>query len=139
MSELDLDGLVSAVHIESVRHDELRGQRIPAGDGQPSNSLTVNATRHPDRIEVVCGVEHTTADARYRVVTRATFRAAEVFEVADATMTAFVEQVGVMVTYPFLREAVRDLSVKIGAEPVLLELIRPGQIRLGLQGKAGSN
>lgn len=139
MSELDLEGLVAAVQLESVTHEELSAKRIATADGQPSNLLSVNATRRPDRIEVVCGVDHTTVDAIYRVVTRAIFRAADAFQVADPTMTAFVQQVGIMTVYPFLREAVRDLSVRVGAEPALLELIRPGQIQLGLQGKAGSN
>ncbi|MEO6987494.1 MAG: hypothetical protein ABI239_02495 [Aquihabitans sp.] len=143
---LSSDELVAAVKLTDLDFSEVSARRREAGQGPNSDSthvddseLSVTATRRPDRIEVLCSVDHTAADATYRVAVRGVFQASEPFEVADDVMTGFVQQVGVMALYPFLREAVRDLSAKIGAQPALMDLIRPGQIHLGLQGKAGSN
>lgn len=143
MALLSLDELVSTVALVSVDFTEVNARRAsgeaPTTADTGPDGLSVTATRRPDRIEVRCGIDHAEADATYRVVVQGTFQAQESFEIDDTTMTAFVQQVGVMTLYPYLRETVRGLSAKIGARAVLLELLRPGQIQLGLQGKAGSN
>lgn len=143
---LSLDELVATVRLTGLDFGEVTARRREPDQGQNAESssasdskLSVTATRSPDRIEVHCAVDHSAADATYRVAVRGVFQAAETFQVADDVMTGFVQQVGVMALYPFLRETVRDLSAKIGAQPALMDLIAPGQIQLGLQGKAGSN
>lgn len=143
MSRLSLDELVARLGFQAVDVVELTGRRRTDGAGSATpprpGGLSVSATRGPRRIVVDGAVDHVTADADYRVAVRGTFTSAETFDVADETMTAFVETVGVPTLYPFLRASLRGLSAQLGAEPVVLDLLRPGQIQLGLQGKAGSN
>lgn len=141
MATLTLAELSLTVDLAEVGFDEVSARRTPepdAPDGVRARDLEVSATRSADRIVVRCVAERQTSDARYRVAVHGTFQAREAFDVDHEVMTAFVEQIGVTSLYPYLREAMSGLSNRLGAAPVLLPLIQPGQIRLGLSGTTSS-
>lgn len=58
-------------------------------------------------------------------------------EEVDLEMDAlreFVERVGIMSVYPFVRESIFTTAARLGVSPPVLGLIRPGTFRLGEMG-----
>jgi hypothetical protein len=80
------------------------------------------------RIEVENEAVHCLAD----IV--AEFSIAEGAEISEELGVEFAEKVGVMVVYPYLREAVHDLASKMRLPPPLMLLARQGQIKLNAKG-----
>ena len=135
---VSLDELLWAVTLQAVDLVEVSGRRRTADDpahvGAPTTNLQVGATKRAEVIVVNGGVDIATNEAMFRVRAQASFASAEPIEVADEVMRSFVEQTGVTTLHPFLREAVRDLSGRIGVAPTVMDLLQPGQLRLDISG-----
>lgn len=141
---LSLTELSAVVNLTSVDFQELTARRTDepdrSGAQRSANSeLSISATRRNNEISVHCGLDHVTTEASFRVAVVATFHASESFEIEDAVMTAFVQEIGLVTLYPFIRQAVHRLSSDLVGAPVILGLLQPGQLRLGLDGKTTSS
>lgn len=135
---VSFDELVWATTLRSVDFHEVAARRRtsddPVHDGQPTTEFDVGATRNAELITVRCGVRIATPEAIFTVVAHAVFATVEPVEVDGEVMRQFVEQTGLSTLHPFLREAVRDLSSRIGVSPTLMAVLQPGQLQLGLTG-----
>lgn len=151
-----LADLVSRTELVGITYYELSARRADAGspdhdmgpaaeaapwggpDGEVFQALRVMVERNPEHIEVRCEGRFSTPDASYVTDVGARFLHEEPLDVADDVLNEFVQRVGVMAVWPYLREAVRDLSAKIDAGRVVIGLIRAGQVELTEEPPEGS-
>lgn len=69
-------------------------------------------------------------DATYVLDVGARFTFAQPVEFEPPALQEFVERVGVMAVYPYIREGLHDLAAKLRLPAPLLKLIRGGQVQL---------
>ncbi len=67
----------------------------------------------------------------------AVFTLREPIEASDAIITEFVERVGVMSVYPYLRESITQSGAKLGLDRPVLKLLRPGDIHITVEDSDG--
>ena len=53
-------------------------------------------------------------------------------DISDAALSEFVERVGVMTVYPYLRESIDQSAAKLGAARPTMKLLRPGDITVSV-------
>lgn len=92
--------------------------------------MSVTARGEPDWIEIRCRLTVQTVDADLVVDRSAIFRYSEPLEVGSEVVLEFIEKVGVMSVYPYLREAVTRLATDLGVSPPVMGLLRAGTVRV---------
>ena len=70
-----------------------------------------------------------TGDAKYHVDVVVRYGLTEPLELTPEANQEFVERVAIMAAWPYVREAMADLSRKIRATPVTLGMLKDGQVR----------
>lgn len=128
--------LIDLLEFESVIFLQLAATRISdteatsTQDGSVEPELQVMVKNEDDILSVRCVATVSSPDARYVADAVATFRAAHPLNVDPSVHREFVERAGLISLYPFVRQAIFDLSTRLGSGEVLLGLFRPGRIRL---------
>ena len=89
------------------------------GFGQSENGLSVR-----------CLVTFHAPDALYEVDIEALYAFQRPLSLPEGMVKEFVERIGLMALYPFLRESVHSLSSKLGTGQALMGLIRANEINL---------
>lgn len=71
-----------------------------------------------------------TEDADLVAQAGAIFTFTEPLDVAEAVAAEFVEKVGVMAVFPFLREQIYTTASRLGVAPPVIGLLRAGSFRI---------
>jgi hypothetical protein len=129
------------LELSGVQFMELSGRRRdyePEGDTPESmedleekDVTAMGVQVHQDDESVIVRVQggvHTDS-VRVNVTTAARFTKSEPVVLDAPTIGIFVEKVAIMAIYPFIRQAVHDMSSRLGA-PATLHLLRAGQVSL---------
>ena len=114
---------VSLLRVSGERHE---------GDEDPEPGQSMHILQHADEahIEVRCVMEVVTAEGRFIADVASRYDYLEPLAVDDAVIEEFTARVGVMATYPFVREAIHQTAARLRLPAPLLGLLRPGQVEL---------
>lgn len=119
-----------------VHAERLNSTPKGAADGEvqnePSQRIGIQIQeRHSEtHIEVRCILEGETQDARYVIDAAAQYETETPVEINQDVVEAFVERVGVMAVYPYLREALQSAAAKLRLDAPVLGLLRPGGVKV---------
>lgn len=106
-----------SLHVEREERDEPLDARV---------AIAVQSTS--SHLEVRCKMTLATEEASFIVDRSAVFTHTTPVDADEAVTREFIERVGVMAVYPYLREAVFTLASQTGVTPPVLSLIRGGSI-----------
>lgn len=121
--------LLARTELTEVRTYLLRAGRGTHADPDDPEML-ISARVEPEWIEVRCRLTVQSSDADLVVDRSAVFSHTEPLEVSSETTREFIEKVGVMTVYPYLREAVTRLASDLGVSAPVMGLLRAGSIRV---------
>ena len=127
----DAKELLALTELDSIRFYEVSGAR--RDDARDSGvDIEIGLRRDEREIEIRCAAHVTAEDADYRSDASAVFTLNEQVDISDAALSEFVERVGVMTVYPYLRESIDQSAAKLGAARPTMKLLRPGDITVSV-------
>jgi hypothetical protein len=132
-----LEELISDAELLAISFLEVSGRRKEARDGDLSDTAgegsgsKLRVWRRADggQIEVRCRIEVGSTEASFVADAVAVFGVEALGELDAATEQEFTERVGIMVIYPYLREAVHQSAQRLAVDTPLLSLITPVRLR----------
>ena len=129
--ELLAIGELVDVRFLSFRAD-LRGElREDIKPDELESSMQVQVGRQPGVLEIRIDFDAITTAADYSVVAATQFHFDEEQpEVSEELGRAFAEKVGVMAVYPYVREALQSMSMRLRQDAITLPLLRAGGVSL---------
>ncbi|GAB4083309.1 hypothetical protein GCU67_20985 [Modestobacter muralis] len=133
--------LVELASLSDVVFYQLSGERVEededAAGGEAHEAaheedapLEVLARHDAERIQVRVRCEALSRQGRFVADVAAEFALAEPVAIEGAVLREFVERVGVMAAYPFVREGLHSTASKLRVQAPLLQLLRANQISL---------
>ncbi len=125
--------LLEASELTGIRTYQVVGVRAAAEEERPDDTeqdLQVMVKGDAGRLEtrVLMTVNTPEADLRADVGVLYTFR--ERLSVPEEILAEFVEKVGVMAVFPFLRESILTTAARLGVAAPVLGLLRAGQFHV---------
>ncbi|UXA12396.1 hypothetical protein KXD97_00285 [Mycobacterium sp. SMC-8] len=114
--------------LKDVVHWEVAAKRVAADDqSNDQQNLEALIREESDEIGVRCRSTVSGKGGLYIADVEAVFGFPEEIELTDDALQEFVERVGLMVVYPFLRAAIFDGASRLALKRPLLRLMKPGQ------------
>jgi len=133
----DVGELLTLAHLADIVFYEVAGRRLDEGEeSDVVESTTEDAPlqvllRHDEtRLQVRVRCEARSSEAEFTVDVAAQFELSEPVELAETVQREFVERVGIMAAYPFVREGLHSTASKMRVPPPLLQLLRANQMSL---------
>lgn len=135
----DVRELLALTDLSDIVFYQVAAQRKDEADqaAEPEEShggeelpVQVFARHDATHIEVRVRAAADGPSALYVVDVGARFTLQRPVEVSPSAMKEFVERVGVMAAFPYVREGVHDLASKLRAPAPLLGLLRAGAVQL---------
>lgn len=121
--------LLDGLELTEVRTYLLHGER--ANSVADDEARIAVAVEHEGvLLEVRCKMTASTGDAELSVDRSAVFTLGHRQAIPASVMGEFVEKVGVMTVYPYLRESLFSLASSLGIAPPVVGLLRAGSVRL---------
>lgn len=121
--------LLERTELADIVFYETGGRRNPDAEESRMN-IQVAVRREELLLEVRCRATVSGAGGEYVADAAARFEFHEPVAASADAVTDFVERVGVLCVYPYLREAITQLAAKLGLERPVLRLLRPGDVHL---------
>ncbi|MDG4667991.1 hypothetical protein [Mycobacterium sp. 236(2023)] len=128
---VDVDDLMSLVNLAAVRFNEVSARRTDAEDEPDTFRLEVSSMLSQDEIVVRCKASVAGAGGEYVAEADGVFSLSDEVDIAEAVLLDFIQRVGIMVVYPYLRIAISDGAARLGVKTPVLRLLRPGDVALG--------
>lgn len=120
--------LVQLVELTEFRSYRLLGERVPDAEGRTeTQSLSVLAGGDSTHIECRVRMELQTEHANLEADIGAVYTTPEPVEMPAAVVAEFIERVGLMAVFPFLREAVFTTASRLGVPPPVVGILRAGE------------
>lgn len=122
--------LLRYTELTEVRTYELRGRRVAAGEvseSTPDIAVKVGETTLETRMRLEVTTESAVLFSDMAVV----YSFSEPLELAKEVVREFVERVGIMAVYPFVREAVFATAARLAVTPPVLGLLHAGTLTTG--------
>lgn len=126
--ELLEHGELVDVRFLSLSADLLDEPRPDFEDDDVEQSIQVQYGNGESVIEVRSEATVRTRVADYRVVAATQFRINDGIEFTEEAVAEFAEKVGAMAVYPYLREAVSSLTLRLREAPVTMPLMRQARL-----------
>lgn len=130
----DTHELLDLAELTDIVFYETGGRRNPDLEESPL-SIQIALRREELGLEVRCRATVSGAGGEYVADASAVFTFQKPVEATDEVITEFVERVGVMAVYPYLRESITQSSAKLGLERPVLRLLRSGDVHLTVDGQ----
>jgi len=102
----------------------------PGGPEDPTESTQLFVLHEGVRLEVRCRVVVETLDAAYQVDVASRFELQHPVEITEDVRQLFVEKVGLMAVYPYVRETITESAAKLRLGQPLMKLLRSGQVNI---------
>lgn len=131
----DARALLALVDLSEVIVYEVAGRRM-ADDTRPEETRqTLNATAAggSNWLETRCRLYVETHDADLVADFGVRYASSDPFEVSSAGVSDFVEKVGVMAVFPFLRESIQTTATRLGVPAPVLGLLRAGSFQVQVE------
>jgi hypothetical protein len=120
--------LVDLVDLTEVRPYEASARRVD--HGEPTQELQVLLAENEDAIEVRARMSVRTEEAELLADYSVVYTVGEELDISKALKAEFVERVGIMAVYPFLREAIFAGAARIQVPAPVVGLLRAGQFSM---------
>ena len=134
--------MLPLVELTEIKVYEVRGRRIEATDdaprAEPTESMSVHARGADTWLETRGRLVVHTLEADILADAGAVFSFSAPLDVTEAVAAEFVEKVGVMAVYPFLREHVFTTASRLGVAPPVIGLLRAGGFKVDPSTGTGS-
>lgn len=127
--------LLPFVELTGIKTYEMRGRLIdPELDTSDASgeSMQVMARAEDNMIEARLRFEKQTDDAVLLADVSALYKLSEPVDIPEAVLHDFLERVGVMAVFPFIRESVITTASRLGVEIPVLGLLRSGAFKIGI-------
>lgn len=129
-----LQDLVAAVDLVGVTFIELRAERVAAREVDPE-SMQIGIAQEVSSEVITLSfrgiVKVETADVVAAVQTRFAFtNPADASSIPESVLEEFIEKLGIMTAYPYIRQGIHTLSTMLGIAPVTLGFLRAGTFEL---------
>lgn len=121
MTEMELDE-IRCYGISARSRDGFVLPDVPPGEEEPPVQMSVRVRIDRSALGVRVRTDLLAADAEVQVDFGARYSAPKILEYPPALIADFVAEVAVDMIFPFIREAVADVTRRVGAEPQLLGL-----------------
>jgi hypothetical protein len=121
--------LLDGVELTEVRTYLLHAER-GTYEADDAARIAVAVNHEGTILEVRCKLTASTGDSELAVDRSAVFTLQRPLSIPSTVMGEFVERVGVMTIYPYLREAVFTVASNLGVAPPVMGLLRAGSIKL---------
>ena len=136
----EVSELVEFAELTDIRVNETSGKRIsnsPEVDIEldPFEAFQVSAEVGDDFLETTARLELDATGARLIADVTAVFTLSEKLEVSKEIMQEFVERVGIMTVYPYVREQLFSQARRLGTPAPVLGFLRAGQFSLDVDGE----
>lgn len=132
----DAATIVELVELRDIVVVELRAARlegtilpVPAEEEPASNRVLRRVDEKSIEIRLIATVVND--GARFSVDVLVQYDKTEEFEPSDDALQEFTRRVGLMAGYPYVREAIADLSTRLRMGSVTLDILRPNEIDFG--------
>ena len=129
----DAKQLLALTELDGILYHEVGATRR-AESRETEVNIDISLRRDERKIEVRCAAEVVGEDADFRTDASAVFSLDGPVEITDAALAEFVERVGVMTVYPYLRESIHQLAAKLEVRRPVMKLLRPGDIKVSVRG-----
>lgn len=116
---------------EHSRDSQSSGEdRISAEDEETEISVNLGLRTHQNGPSIGVRIEFTASHETWRIFldVSAEFEAQEPFLASEEARVDFANKIGVMALYPYIREAVGNLTQRTVGTSVVLPTIRPGDV-----------
>lgn len=121
--------LLDGLELTEVRTYLLHGER--ANSVADEEARIAVAVKHEGvLLEVRCKMTASTGDSELSVDRSAVFTLGHPQSIPASVLGEFVEKVGVMTIYPYLRESLFSLASSLGIAPPVMGLLRAGTVKL---------
>lgn len=126
----DLEELVALIELLDVVFHEVSGKRTDEQSEDP-DALEISAMWRRDAEKLATRFRATVRGEGGEFVAdaEAIFSLAEDREVGEDVVQSFLERVGIMVVYPYLRAAVAESATKLSLPRPVLKLIRANEVQ----------
>jgi hypothetical protein len=133
-SAADLLPLVELTAITTYEVGGRRGEEKPddAGSSESSDDFQIKVRLSDSDLETRARVRVDSAQAELIADVSATYTFTEPLELSREVVGEFVERVGVMSVFPYLREAIHTTASRLGVDAPVLGLLRAGSFRLNI-------
>ncbi|MGN6759768.1 MAG: hypothetical protein ACTHJI_00360 [Leifsonia sp.] len=133
----DAADVLTAAELTDIRVYEVAGRRLLPGEHvdsetDASENFQIQAGGDESHFETRARLTVTTADSELLADVSAIYTFAESLTVPREVAGEFVERVGIMSVYPFLREQIFATATRLGVSAPVMGLLRAGQITVEL-------
>lgn len=125
----DARELLELTELTDIAFYEIGARRNPDVEDTPV-SIDIALRREELLLEIRCRATVLGGGGEYLVDASAVFTLQEPVQAPEAAIAEFVERVGVMSVYPYLREAITQSAAKLGLDRPVLRLLRPGDVHV---------
>jgi hypothetical protein len=126
--------LLPLIELTAITTYEVRGARVTREEQGVSGAddLQVLVRGGDDSLETRVRMQVLTEEAELLADVGATYSFSEPLELPQEVVAEFVERVGVMAAFPYLREAIHTTATRLGVNVPVLGLLRSGSFSLNL-------
>jgi hypothetical protein len=129
--------LLPLIELTAITTYEVAGRRAARDDGvDQSDDIQVMVRVEGDDLETRARMYVVTQQAELVADVSATYSLREALEIPEAVVAEFVERVGVMAVFPYLREAIHTTATRLGVDAPVLGLLRAGNFKLNADNPA---
>ncbi|MGU3586395.1 hypothetical protein ACLBYD_24900 [Rhodococcus sp. C26F] len=125
----DARELLELTELTDIVFYEIGARRNPDVEDTPV-SIDIALRREELLLEIRCRATVLGGGGEYLVDASAVFTLQEPVQASETAVAEFVERVGVMSVYPYLREAITQSAAKLGLDRPVLRLLRPGDVHV---------
>lgn len=129
--------MLPLIELTAITSYEIAGRRASSPEADPIGADDLNVMIRGDErsLETRARMHVVSTDAEFVADVSATYTYSHALEVPQEVVTEFVERVGIMTVFPYLREAIHTTASRLGVDQPVLGLIRAGGFRLNLAGE----
>ena len=131
----DARELLELAELTDIVFYEVLGRRTSNREEEPL-SIQIALRLEELLLEIRCRATVAGAGGEYVTDASAVFTLREPIDAHDGVVTEFVERVGVMAVYPYLRESISQSAAKLGLDRPILKLLRPGDVHVTLDDRS---
>ncbi|MDR6862165.1 hypothetical protein [Phycicoccus sp. 3266] len=115
-----------------VDAERLEDDAAPEGDerDEADTSFAIQERHGPEVMEVRCRLDWAARGGRYTIDAAAQYDFDEPLDLSAEVVREFVERVGVMAVYPFIREALHQAASRLRLDAPILGLLQAGSVRV---------
>ena len=126
---LNAADVVAHAELTEIRVNEVAGRRLSADaeGSEPANDLQVNISGNGGGCEIRARFVLVTGEAELVADISALYTFEEELFLPMEVAAEFVERVGIMAVYPFIREQVFASATRLGVAAPVLGMLRAGQ------------